>query len=365
MKVALTVFASAALAVASALPCAAQSDGAAQQQTPHEPGTGSSELTPASKAPQPVQAPDVRLDSKPHTDIDPTLDSSRPSQDRGLGARPEIDLGHDIMPTQPPGMVMRSEPGNPRMVYFTLPERSSEEMTEGDKTTLAARHGDLDHEAARKGFHLDDAGWSYRQEVCPSAQGGGSRFLLLQFKRPNGEPGFVAMVPGEANLPVWVTPAARYKPGKKGSVTALKKDKAAIRDAFPQETLYADLQPEASWIATSACLAGFSGATPNIPNEPYLDEAILTAPTPLLRLLRNGDRKVVFTNQVSDQQYSVWDEHVSPRGRFLDAQRQSVPIVALPVTNPPEPTSHIIAEVPQPPSHIRPEPPSPLSGQKQ
>ncbi len=370
--------------------CLAQADGATQsaapagQTAPHEPGTGSPALTPASKAPQPVQAPDVRLDSKPHTDLDNTLDSSLPPPDLGLGASPEMDLGHDIEPVMPAGMLSRSEPDNPRMVYFSLPVRSGDEMTPEDRATLAARQADLVHAAAHHGFHLDDTGWSARQEVCPAMQpeasettgtpaaGGGS--LLMHYTEVRGdrdtardmarEMAFVALIPRNPTLPVWVVPIAKGRPGKKLALSP-RVDRAAVNEALPPPALYANLQPEGDWIAASACVAATQGASPSIPNEPFLSEEIMTAPPPLLRLMLNGQRKVVMTDRVSDTRYAVWDEHVSRRGRMVSTAHQAQKIVPRPVTNPPEPVPRTIAALPEPPSHTGPEPPSPLSGKKQ
>ncbi len=350
--------------------------GQAGQAAPHEPGTGSPALTPASKAPPPEQEPDVRLDSKPHTDLDPTLDSSIPPPDLGLGASPEMDLGHDITPVTPAGMLSRSERDNPRMVYFSLPVRTMDEMTPPDRAVLEGRHADLVSAAAHRGFHLDDAGWNLRQEVCPAMQPDAAEVtgtpaahdgsLLLQGTRADGdrEEALVALVPRDGALPVRVAPMMKGRVGRTPRLSS-KIDKAAVNEGLPPETLYANLEPEGDWIAASACVTAFQGADPSIPNEPYLSEEITTAPVPLLRLMLNGERKVVLTDRSSESRYAVWDERVSRRGRMLSTAHQSHKIMPRPITNPPEPVAHTIENLPQPPSHIGPEPPSPLAGRKQ
>ncbi len=361
-----------------AQPKTAEPAPAEQGSRPAEPGTQDTQLKPASKAPAPVQVPDVRLDSKPHTDIDYTVDSSKEAPDLGLGASPEMDLGHDITATTPPGMLSRSELDNPRSVYFALPHRAGEGISPDDSTAIAARQGDLIRAAAFKGFNLRQAGWMYQQGVCPAMQpdaeqivgvpAAGEGFILLHFIRSDGgghSSAFTAVVPRDASLPVRAVAVARHSVENNYDFLAPKGSGAVVNEALPPAILYKNMEPEKDWIAASACIAEVGGAYPHIANEPFLTEDILTAPPPLIRLLRNGDRKITFTDRVDDRHYVVWDEHVSNHGRMLDGEHKAEKIKLRPVTNPPTPKSHMLAEVPQPKSHILPPPPSPLSGEKQ
>ncbi len=356
--------------------------------TPTEPGTQSTQLAPASAAPPPVQQPDVRLDSKPHTDIDTSVDSSPEPSDLGvdvaLGANIHLDLGHDIVATTPPGMLSRSIPDNPRMVYFSLPVLAVDQIAPADAATIAARRADLDRAARSRGFHLDQAGWSYRQAVCPVTQPGAepgtpapgsanpnAGSILLQFERQEGArtSAFTAVVPRSAAMPVRAIPIVRNAaPSKKHPAVeplSTKLPKAAVAEALPPATLRAALQPENEWIAASDCIAALGGATPDIPNEPFLSEDILTAPGPELKLLVNGERGVVFTDRVDPDHYVIWTERVSQKGVLRDAKHMEVKIVPRPVTNPPVPQPRLIANIPQPPVRMTPPPPSPLSGDKQ
>ncbi len=357
----------------------------------HEPGTGSAQVAPASKAPKQVQQPDVRLDSKPHTSLDSSLDSSLPPMDLGLGASPDIDLGHDIVPTTPPGMESRSVPGNPRMVYFSLPYRTVDNIAAADSAILASRRSELAQAAAKRGFDLKQSGWVEQQAVCPAMQPdaeavvgvppaeGGEGSILLHFVR-HGEDGrrsaFVAVVPRAEGEPVRVNSVARNQAPKRNQargdaaaevLLSKKPDRAMVKQALPPATLFANMQPVKGWIPVSACVAEMQGSIVHIPNEPFLSEDIITAPPPLLRLLLNGEHKVVFTDRFEGNpyDYTVWDEHVSRSGKLVSTQHDRVKIVPRPVTNPPEPQPRMIADIPQPPVHIRPAPPSPLSGQKQ
>ncbi len=347
--------------------------------TPTEPGTGNSRVAPASKSPKPVQGPDVRLDSKPHTDLDNSVDSSMLEPDLGMGATPIVDLGHDILPVTPAGMLSRSETDNPRMVYFALPHRSGDGISAGDSAIIAARQADLVRAAAFRGFDLKRAGWLYQQGVCPVLQpdaeqvagipaaGGGEGFILLHFvKQEEGRSSaFTAIVPRESGFPVRAITVAHRSVEDQHEFLSEKTSGAVVNEALPASTLYKNLQPVQDWIATSACIAEMGGAYPHIPNEPYLSEDIITAPPPLIRLLISGDRKITFTDRVDDTHYVVWDEHVSNHGRMLDAQHEHVTIVPRPVTNPPVPQPRLIANIPQPPIRVTPDPPSPLSGNKQ
>ncbi len=366
-----------------------QSDAAPQQTgepksaepaaQPAEPGTEEPRIKPASKAPKRVQKPNVRLDSQPHTDIDDTVDSSKLPLDLGLGATPEIDLGHDILPTTPPGMLSRSVPGNPRMVYFTLPHRSGDGISEGDRAIIADRQEDLVRAAAFRGFDLRQGGWMYQQGICPATQpdadevvgtpvaGDGAGFLLLHFIRSDAgkSSAFTAVVPRNAALPVRAIAVAHSSVDGGRELLTEKTSGSVVNEALPPSTLYRNLQPVKGWVAASACIAEMGGAYPHIPNEPFLSEALLTAPTPYIRLLLNGERKVTFTDRVDSKYYVVWNEHVSNHGRMLDAAHETVRIVPRPVTNPPVPQPRMLVNLPKPPSKLTPEPPSPLSGTKQ
>ena len=359
--------------------------------TPTEPGTHATQLAPASKAPAPVQRPDVRLDSKPHTDIDASVDStvdiSATPMDLGLGANREMDLGHDIDPVTAPGMIARSEAGNPRMVYYALPHRSGEQISSADSTILASRQADLVRAAAFHGFDLKQKGWLYQQGVCPAMQpeagaaalpGGEAApggtpaadagALLLHFVRHDDDrrvSAFTAVVPRAAGLPVRAISVVHRGVEENAEFLSAKTGGSAVNRALPPATLYSNLQPVQPWIATSACIAELGGAYPHIPNEPYLNEAILTAPPPTLGLGLNGERHMIFTDRVSDNQYVVWTEQVSRTGRMLGAQHEAVKIIPRPVTNPPVPVPRMIANIPQPPMKIMPEPPSPVTGDKQ
>ncbi len=354
--------------------------------TPTEPGTHNSQVTPASQAPKPVQQPDVRLDSKPHTDIDASVDSAPQPMDLGLdlglGANRDIDLGHDIVAVTPPGMLSRSVPGNPRMVYFSLPVRAGDEITAADAAIIAARHEDLARAAKARGLNLSQSGWSYQQTVCPATQpdaealvgvpaGDGQGAILLHFTRQDGDraAAFTAVVPRANNEPVRAVKLVRKKvkhaTTEQQALSVKKESDKAVNEALPPATLYRNLSPEMGWIAVSDCVAQVGGATPQIPNEPFLSEDILTAPTPLLKLRVDGEHDVIFTDRLDDSRYVVWEEHVSRTGKLLETKHEQVAIVARPVTNPPVPQPITITNIPQPPTRISPEPPSPLSGSKQ
>ncbi len=346
-------------------------------QRPSEPGTAEQQITPASKAPKPVQKPDVRLDSKPHTDIDYSVDSSREAMDLGLGANPEIDLGHDILPTTPPGMIARSVEDNPRIVYFALPHRSGETIAPADAELIAARRNDLVRAAAFHAYDLHLAGWQYQQGVCPAVEPNaeqvvgvptpGEGSVLLHFIRRSGgrDSAFTALVPRDPGQPVRVI-AVTHGSVESGPETLLAKTSGAtVNRALPPSTLYKNLQPVQGWIAASACIAEMAGAYPHIPNEPFLSEDIVTAPSPLIHLKLDGSRETLFTDRVDEKHYVIWNESVSNHGRMLAARHDVVAIVQRPVTNPPVPRTRVLTSIPEPKTHIGPEPPSPLAGLKQ
>ncbi len=350
-------------------------------ERPSEPGTGKTVIEPASQAPKPVQAPDVRLDSKPHTDIDYTVDSSRAPLDLGLGADSFIDLGHDILPTTPPGMLARSVADNPRIVYYALPHRTRGGIGNGiapaDRAVLDVRQQELVRAASFRGYDLHLGGWQYQQGVCPAAEpdaeqvvdvpseGGGA--LLLHFiRRESGKDwAFTAVVPRAAGEPVRIIPVTHGSVENGPVLLRARSESAAAVEVLPPSTLYKNLEPTAGWIAASACIAELAGAYPHIPNEPYLSEDIVTAPAPQLRLGLDGGRESTFADRVDETHLVVWDEKVSNHGNVQSARHDVTKLTPRPVTNPPEPKAHMLVDLPEPQGRITPEPPSPLAGSKQ
>ncbi len=346
-------------------------------ERPTEPGTQGSGIQPASQAPKPVQAPDVRLDSKPHTDIDYTVDSSRAPMDLGLGADPGIDLGHDILPTTPPGMLARAVEDNPRIVYYALPHRTGDGILPADAALLTARQQELVQAASFHGYDLRQMGWQYQQGVCPAAEPNAERavgvppaddgVILLHFiRRDKGrDAAFTAVVPRGQGEPVRIIPVAHNSVESGPVLLRSHSAGAATGTALPPSTLYKNLEPTAGWIAASACIAELAGAYPHIPNEPYLSEDIVTAPAPQLRLGLDGGRESIFADRVDETHLIVWDEAISNHGKVLSAGHDVVKLAPRPVTNPPEPHTRMLVDLPEPKGRIMPEPPSPLAGSKQ
>jgi hypothetical protein len=60
-----------------------------------EPGTGSTQVKPASAAPETSSQPNLRTDSMPHTNQDATTDSAPAPETLGMDATPIIDMGLD------------------------------------------------------------------------------------------------------------------------------------------------------------------------------------------------------------------------------------------------------------------------------
>ena len=349
----------------------------AQQTLPAEPGTESTQVSPASKAPNPVQKPDVRLDSTPHTDLDESLDSA--PYDQGLGVNVPLAMGPPLFPPTPAGMIARSASGDPRMVYFALRHRSGDDLTPTDRSVLDAREADLARAAAYHGYYLKQPGWMYQQGLCPATQpdaeqvtgvpaaADGEGFLLLHFvQTEDGRvSAFTAIVPRVAGLPVRVIAVAHRNVERRGDFLSEKTSGQAVNEAIPPAALYQNMQPQMDWIAATACIAEIGGAYPHIPNEPYLSDAIMIAPPPLIRLLVDGQRRITFTDRIDDTHYVIWDEHISRHGRMLDAQHEEVSVKPRPLTNPPLPPIHALAAPAQPSVHIKPPPPSPFSGARQ
>ncbi len=349
-----------------------------------EPGTGSTQVAPANTAPKTEAAPNLRVNSMPHTDLSASTDSAPTPMDLGLGVTAAPDLGPDVLPPTPAGMLSSAEPDNPRMLYYSLPYLPMDRISAGDRQIIAARQADLTHAADSRGLRLNQADWTYRQAVCPAMQpdaekiegvpagADGQGFILLQFSRGEEEEGrpaaFVAIVPRSGSLPVQVIPVPSFKASKKPKQRETLKKKSsreAINEAFPPEELHASLQPIEGWIAASACLAELEGAAPRIPDEPDLGQNLITAPSPLLKLHLDGSREVIFTDRVDEGHYVIWDANVRPHGQIAGAQKLLLPVVPVTIENPPVPQPHLIANIPDPPMHITPPPPSPISSDHQ
>jgi hypothetical protein len=65
--------------------------------------------------------------------------------------------------------------------------------------------------------------------------------------------------------------------------------------------------------------------------------------------------------QESDQP-SILRRIVTRKGITSVIEVQTSPVTPLPVTNPPDPPSRVIADIPQPPVTLKPPPPDPLAG---
>jgi hypothetical protein len=348
-----------------------------------EPGTESTQVAPGDTAPKAEQAPNLRVNSMPHTDLSASTDSAPTPMDLGLGVSAAPDLGHDVLPPTPMGMLASAEPDNPRNLYYSLPYLSMDQISAGDRQIIEARQADLDHAAGFRGLHGNRADWTYRQTVCPamqpdaadmdgiSAGADGQGFILLQYFRGEQQghsAAFVAIVPRSTSLPVQVISVPSFKASRKPKpreVLKKKSSREAVNEAIPPEELHASLQPIEGWIAVSACIAELGGAAPRIPDEPDLGQNIVTAPSPMLKLHLDGSREVIFTDRVDEGRYVIWDASIRPHGQMAGAEKLVLPVLPLVIQNPPVPQPHLMANLPDPPMHIIPPPPSPISGDHQ
>jgi hypothetical protein len=310
-------------------------------------------------------SPDLRTDSKPKTAVAPETDSTPLELDLGGNAPGFLDLGFDPNVKPPAGMIAKSPADNPLLFYLALEHRSGDTIAAADASLIASRQADLVRAAALHGYDLKQSGWLYQQAVCPQTESGpatGSGVVVLHFVRhaPGRDEArgieslFTAIVPRDdrkvrviAVLHRNTTPFHAALHGGQNSLV--------VNEAIPEAALYQHLEPRADWVATSACVAEMAGAYPHIPSDPSLDrfdtdqDRITTAPSPLLRLLVNGDRKVTFPDREDIDHYSVWEEATAHTGRFLEATHKRYSSPALAVTTPPEPAPLPATAPPDPP----------------
>ena len=342
--------------------------------------SGAGSVAPASRATQPVQAGN-RAGAPLGPDLASPSDTSAyppyAPRDLNLGGAPGTVYPPDAVPPTPPGMLVRSEPANPAMVYFTLPHRSGNDLSPADAAVVARRQNDLIRAASYRGYDLHQSGWLYQQGICPQLQpvspaaagspvtADGPGFILLHFVRHEGSrvSSFTAVVPRDSSLPVRTIGIAHGSMEQHQDFLSVDTTGAVVNEAMPPHTLYASLQPFGGWISASACVAELGGAYPHIPNEPSLSAVITTAPSPFLRLGLHGDREVLFADRIDSAHYVIWDEQVSKTGKMLKAHREQFTVAPRPVTNPPVPSAVLKASAPEPPSRITPYPPGPITSE--
>jgi hypothetical protein len=337
----------------------------------------SSTVEAASRATQPVQAGDRAGAPLGSSRLSPSDTSAYPPyapRDLNLGGAPGTVYPPDAIPPAPPGMLVRSEPANPAMVYFTLPHRSGSDLSPADAAIVAERQSDLVRVAAYRGYDLHLSGWLYQQGLCPQTQpaslatsgspvtADGPGFILLHFVRHENDrvSTFTAVVPRDSRLPVRTIGIAHGSMEQHQDFLSVDTTGAVVNEALPPLILYASLQPFGGWISASACIAELGGAYPHIPNEPSLSSIITTAPSPFLRLGLHGDREVLFTDRIDGEHYVIWDEQVSKTGKMLKAHRKQFTAAPRPVTNPPVPATVFKASAPEPPEKVTPYPLGPV-----
>ena len=336
-------------------------------------GSDASQIVPANRAPDPVQAPDVRLDSAPHATISSAL--YYPDFPVDIYAA----LGVPFRPVTPPGMIGRSEPSDPFMIYFALRHRSGDEMSPADRAVLDAHETSLVRAAAYHGYDLRQSGWMFQQGICPAMQPESQRLsgapaaddgegaLLLHFVRhEDGRVStFTAIVPRDGDRPVHVASVAHRSVESRHELESEKITGVVANDAIPPATLRVSLEPDRDWLATAACLAEVAGAYPHIPDQVAFAEDPLLAPPPRIELRLDGGRNVTLADRVDQTHYTVWTEHVSATGRVGESSKSDERIVANTPTNPPLPPVQTLGPPAEPHWITMPPPPNPLSNQQQ
>jgi hypothetical protein len=340
--------------------------------------TGAANVLPATKNSPAIQAGDRAGAPLGSAAISPSDTSAYPPytpRDLFLGAGPDSLYPPEAVPPTPPGMLAHSAPGDPAMVYFTLPHRSGDNLLPADAAIVAARQDDLIRAAAYRGYDLHAPGWLYQQGICPQLQPStlapagfrvpaqGPGFLLLHFVRHEGDrvSSFTAIVPRDSREPVRTIAVAHGSVEQHQDFLSVDTTGAVVNEAMPPHVLSANLEPFSGWIAASACIAEMGGAYPHIPNEASLSSEITIAPSPLLRLGLHGEREVSFTDRIDKTHYVVWDEQISNAGKMIRAHRDQVTVHPYAVTNPPVPAPVVLGTIPEPLTKITPYPPSPAS----
>jgi hypothetical protein len=138
----------------------------------------------------------------------------------------------------------------------------------------------------------------------------------------------------------WLTATAQQP--ESGTGSSVVSPASAAPQNQPQPNLRTDSQPH-----TSLSIATDSGPAP---------ETLGMDATPLMDIGLDWSLP-----QASDQP-SVTREIVTHNGEVKVVEIATKPALPLPVTNPPDPPSHILEDVPQPPVKQMPTPQDPLAG---
>ncbi len=197
-------------------------------------------------------------------------------------------------------------------------------MNPADAALVRAHRLDLATEAAFFGYHLDAAGWTSDQVLCPEIDG-----VLLHYRRTARDGAsslFAAFVPRDASR-VYVVPVLYHGATPFASAIGSERSLAVFNRAIPAEMAEKALNPDGSggWLQLAVCYAEFVGAEPWVITQANQESGLIRAPQPTLRV-SEVDRleHVVFAGRDAPGRYEVWDVTFSGKGRLLAASASTL-----------------------------------------
>jgi hypothetical protein len=206
----------------------------------------------------------------------------------------------------------------------TKPERSirmlsEEEMSREDRDILANAESSIKEQAGIENLDLDDAGWSYRQLLCPALP----NHVFLRFTRDDRAHEmsvFSAAIPRNGNGRVHVIPIVRkgyslFSPAPIGAMTIAAFNRIRVEEG---EGASAD------WLGTGLCYAVLAGANPMLGETPAEDNDMdSTVPPPTLLITSQGGATIRFADVSTTAKPMEWNIVFDPKGKLVKASHQA------------------------------------------
>ena len=238
------------------------------------------------------------------------------------------------------GSSMRAQESEP--AYSPLVHRTAAQMDSPDAALLRARHRELTMEAAFFGYHLEPAGWTLDQVLCPEVDG-----VLLHDRRTarNGaESLFAAFIPRDSSR-VYVVPVLYNGATPFASAAGSERSLAVFNRAVAAASAEKALNPSGggNWLQLAVCYAEFVGAEPWVITEANQETGLVHAPQPILRIsdVDHLDH-VVFADRDAPGRYQVWDITFTNKGRVVAATESTLADYIARTTSNEEPKEKLI-----------------------
>lgn len=242
----------------------------------------------------------------------------------------------ELFPGETP-VPLRKMPLSGTPWVISLTHRPPGEMSARAAAAVSSLKKDLWREAELRNFDIDEAGWEYRQIVCPSFPD----YVVLAFRHgpePSGSSRFVAVLSSRTRE-VHIVPA--YAHGLNPFEPALSR--GSTRDIFNsmlrQERGSQPLSQAPNWLVIGLCYAEMSGyRVQALAGRPQAAESVdrwrLDANGPQIRIEGDNSAEITFSDLSEPRVTRNWTLRFDRRGQIVsavfDSERQPAGIALHP-----------------------------------